>query len=210
MQFESKSTPCIIPLDSGEINPDAVLLFSGGIDSTVLLYDLIDQGLTPLCLGFDYGQRHAGNEFNAAREITRAVGLPFVSTQLDRIPCGLTSGGDLVNPVVPGRNAIFMSHAASVAGSIDVHKVYIGINATDRLMFPDCRPYFLLNLYRAFSTAYDVEILAPYSNLTKSEIGERGRDLGAPLDLTWSCYMGRAEQCGTCSACIERAVAIGT
>lgn len=193
-----------------------VVLYSGGIDSTVLLYALRTEGHALLALGVDYGQRHR-RELDAAGQIARrlAVGyrhidMPWFGPTL--APSVLVSKGDPIPhrtesqtpTVVPGRNAVLLSIAAAVAQAQRYDGVAAAMHGGDHAVYPDCRSAFLEPLGRALRAGYGVDVLAPFVGWSKAAIVRHGKDLGAPLGQAWSCYRGEARHCGDCGACAER------
>jgi 7-cyano-7-deazaguanine synthase len=161
------------------------LLFSGGLDSTLCLhkYDV------ELAVGFDYGQAHA-IELEYAKKIADVYNVKF---QIVRIP-KIDKTDDLV---FAGRNAILLSHAASIAQAEGLDQVMIGCNKSDAEMFPDCRPEFIASISIAFEIAYGVSISAPLLKMTKKEIKAE-----SPFLDTWTCYQPKdGRPCGVCYSC---------
>ena len=201
------------------------MVLSGGLGSAVCmaLADRESDG-PPLALTFDYGQRHR-------TEVDRAAGVAghyrseHLVVHLDTTAWGgsaLTdrsidipaAGGDHGIPVtyVPARNSIFLAVALGVAEARELDSVWIGVNAIDYSGYPDCRPEFIEAFRKVAATGQrrgvegnPVDIRTPLIALTKSEIVLMGLELGAPLDLTWSCYHGGDAPCGVCDACRLRA-----
>ena len=211
--------------------PPAVVLLSGGLDSTTCLAVAQAEGLTPIALSFDYGQRH-DVELEAARRIARAAGVEHVVCRIDLRAFGgsaLTDdlevpkhdGDALPDPdeipvtYVPARNTIFLSFALALAEVRGAAQIFIGVNAVDYSGYPDCRPEYI----EAFQTmarlatkvgvegTSAVEIRTPLIALSKAEIVALGTELGVDYASTISCYdpdeQGRA--CGRCDACRLRA-----
>ncbi|MFA5112756.1 MAG: 7-cyano-7-deazaguanine synthase QueC [Candidatus Margulisiibacteriota bacterium] len=197
----------------------AVVLLSGGLDSTTTLYYAKSKGYQCFALIFDYGQRHR-RELRSAMAVAKCAGvkhqvlqikLPWKgSSLLDKkknIPANRKLKG-IPSTYVPARNTIFLSFALSYAEAIGAKAIFIGANAVDFSGYPDCRPAF----YRAFrkvaeqgTKAKKIKIVTPLLKLTKKQIVTLGRKLKAPLDLTWSCYQGGAKPCGVCDSCRLRA-----
>jgi len=193
----------------------AIVLLSGGLDSTTTLYYAIDKKYECHALIIDYGQRHR-REMQSAIAVARHAKLPFKtlrinfpwkgSSLLDRkmkIPAGRKFTG-IPSTYVPARNIIFLSFALSYAEAIGAVAIFIGANAIDFSGYPDCRPEF----YQAFQKVIEtgtkkrrIKVQTPLLNLTKAQIIKLGTKLGAPLELTWSCYAGGAKPCGICDAC---------
>jgi len=193
----------------------AVILLSGGIDSTTVLYHAKNGGYQCHALIFDYGQRHRKEIRSAVAVAKRAkihyqilrINLPWKgSSLLDRrmrIPSRKKLAG-IPSTYVPARNTIFLSFALSYAEAIGAEAVFIGANAIDFSGYPDCRPAFY-NAYRRVARegtkAKKIKIFTPLIKMTKARIIRWGKKLGAPLDLTWSCYRGGKNPCGVCDSC---------
>lgn len=207
----------------------AVVLFSGGLDSTTALCWALDKGYECLAVSFDYGQRHA-RENAAARRIARRLGVKLYSIKL-AFPwfssCALVNKklslpdvrlsrigrkGDIPSTYVPGRNLVFASAGFSLADAAGADAVVLGPNVVDYSGYPDCRPEFYRALEKAaaFGTrrganGKPIKILTPLIKLSKAGIARLARRLKAPLELTWSCYDGGKKPCGRCDACKLRA-----
>jgi 7-cyano-7-deazaguanine synthase len=208
----------------------AVVLLSGGLDSTTVLAVARADGYVPYALTFSYGQRHSA-ELDAAQRVAEDMGAArHVVAEIDLRVFGgsaLTDdidvphhkhvddlGTDIPITYVPARNTIFLSYALAWAETLDSSDVFIGVNALDYSGYPDCRPEYI----RAYeqmanlATKAGVEgvqrlrIHAPLIDLTKAQIIERGMALGVDYSLTHSCYdpdpTGHA--CGTCDSCLLR------
>lgn len=197
-------------------------LLSGGLDSTVLLYDLVSkyhQFSKVHCLLFDYGQRHI-KELQFAAATCEKLGVLYERIYLPRqiftrstLTAGKIQRVDELNggsSVVPNRNMVFLSIAASYALSSGGTAITWAANADDAEVFPDCRSEF----YKALNSALRIcdtrrmEIHAPYLSMTKMEIVKWGVELGVPLSETWSCYAGGETECGECGACKTRNAAM--
>lgn len=196
----------------------AVVLLSGGLDSTTTLFYVKKNGFKPHCLIFDYGQRHRREIHSAitiakkARCEYKVVNIEFPwrgSALLDRkisIPKKLKPGIPIT--YVPARNTIFLSFALSCAEAIGAKDIFIGANAIDFSGYPDCRPnyYKVFNKLSKLATKAGIEekpikISAPLINKSKKEIILLAKKLGVPLELTWSCYRGAKVPCGVCDSC---------
>ena len=201
----------------------AVLIYSGGLDSTTLLYEYRDR--IALALSFDYGSKHNAREIAFAREHCRELGIPHRVLPLSFIgeyfrSDLLLGGGDIPEcsyddenmhaTVVPFRNGIMLSVAVGMAESEGLDTVLIANHAGDHAIYPDCRPGFIEAMDRAAQegTYEGVRILSPYCNLTKRDIALRGRALGVDFARTWSCYKGGEVHCGVCGTCTERKEAL--
>lgn len=204
----------------------AVVLLSGGLDSTTALFWARKQGYAVEALSVHYGQRHE-RELRAARRVARRakaplyelrVALPWLAEasslvdkkkRLPDVPLEkIGRGGGVPSTYVPGRNTIFLALAASLADARGAQAIVIGANALDYSGYPDCRPEYL----RAFEQAArrgtrvgGLKILAPLLRLTKKQIVQLGEKVGAPLGETWSCYAGGTRPCGKCDSCKLRA-----
>ncbi len=182
-------------------------LLSGGLDSVVMLYDLVDQGHLVHCVLFRYGQNHE-QELTFAKGHCRRLGLTFTTIDLPRLR-GSSLTGDSGSVVVPNRNAIMLSVAVNIACAANAECVTFASNLDDAAGFPDCRPEFVSAFNAAVKAAQiNVEVCAPYNAISKREIVQIGRRLNVPIWDTWSCYQGGSDPCGTCSACEKRAKAM--
>jgi len=203
----------------------AVILLSGGLDSSTTLYYAKAQGYDCHCLIFDYGQRHR-KEIIQARAIARAGGagsvcvkisLPWKGSALLDHKMTVPRGRPLDErgvPVtyVPGRNIIFLSFAASYAEAIGAKSIFIGANAVDYSGYPDCRPEFMRAyegmLSKGLKTSLEgknIKVRTPLILLSKARIVKLAVKLKVPLHLTWSCYNAGAAPCGECDSCRLRA-----
>lgn len=209
----------------------AVILLSGGLDSSTVLYQARADGYDCYALSFDYQQRHR-RELEAARDIAGFVGVrehqvvsfdlrlwggsALTDNQID-LPSdrSLTEMGQTI-PItyVPARNTIFLSFALGYAEAIAAAKVYIGVNALDYSGYPDCRPDYIQAMQEVFRLGTKqglegktIEIVAPLINLKKTEIIQLGNSLGVPWEKTWSCYAGEEKACGVCDSCRLRLAA---
>lgn len=178
-----------------------------------------------VALTFDYGQRHRV-EIERARSVAGRYGAEWLRVELDASRWGGSALTDasLAVPVdgveedaipvtyVPARNLIFLSVAMGVAETRDAEAVYLGVNALDYSGYPDCRPEFIDSFRQTAALALKcgvegrpVDIRTPLIDLTKADIVRLGVEVGAPLELTWSCYLGGDRPCGECDACRLRA-----
>jgi 7-cyano-7-deazaguanine synthase len=199
----------------------AVILLSGGLDSTVLLYHLLAEGMQVLALSVDYGQRHR-RELEAARAIASRAGVEHRVADLSAIT-GLLGGSALTSAeievplghyedetmkatVVPNRNMLLLALATAWAISTGSDAVAYAAHSGDHAIYPDCRPEFAEAMAQAISLCdwHSVTLLRPFVGMTKAEIVRRGVELGAPLEMTWSCYQGKTVHCGACGTCVER------
>lgn len=193
-----------------------VVLYSGGLDSTVLLYHLRDAGHSLLALGVDYGQRHRC-ELDAGGRITRKLGVGYFHVAMPWFgptlaPSVLVNKSDPIPhrtenqgaTVVPGRNAVLLSLAAAVAAAQGYDGVAAAMHGGDHTTYPDCRPRFLAGMQDALRSGYGLHLDAPFSERSKAQMVQCGQALGVPFAATWSCYRGGAIHCGDCGACGER------
>lgn len=199
---------------------DVVLILSGGMDSTTLLYDLIDQGKTVHAISFNYGQKHS-KELKCASETCQKLkvdhkiidisGLSKIlksslTTPDIETPNGHYSDETMAITVVPGRNTIFLSIAAGYAASIGADSLYLGTHSGDHAIYPDCRPEYteaMKEVLRLFDDNV-VDLRAPYMNIDKGGIVTRGIELGVDYSLTRTCYKTGDKACGKCGSCTER------
>ena len=201
----------------------AVLVYSGGLDSTTLLYDY--RADIALAVSFDYGSRHNAREIAFAREHCRELGIPHLVIPLDfigryfrsslllsgdSIPEGSYAEDNMRSTVVPFRNGIMLAIAAGLAESRDLDTVLIANHSGDHAIYPDCRPAFIeaFDAAAAAGTYNGVRIVSPYCRLTKREIALRGQALGVDFARTYSCYKGGEKHCGRCGTCQERKEAL--
>lgn len=198
-----------------------VVVYSGGLDSTVLLYDMLACAAEVRALSIDYGQRH-GVELERAAGIAAAAGVEHRIVDL-RSVTPLLAGSSLTdssvevaeghyeeesmkNTVVPNRNMILLSLAAAWAISLKYDAIAYAAHGGDHAIYPDCRDVFTVAMAEAIRLAdwHQVELIRPFVKMTKADIVRRGVEVGAPLERTWSCYKGGALHCGRCGTCIER------
>ena len=188
--------------------PKSVIhLLSGGMDSTVLLYDLIEQGCSVHAVLFNYGQKHS-QELEWAKYHCHLTRTMFSTVDLPRLKGSILTDGSGTE-VVPGRNLVFISAAVNLAASAGAECVTIGCNRDDAEMFPDCRKEFMHSTNQTLSSAeINIEVCAPYIAKRKWEIAAMAREMGIAIESTWSCYSGGLSPCGTCKACVLREEAI--
>ncbi len=198
-----------------------VLIYSGGLDSTVLLYHLRAEGHRVYALSINYGQRHEC-ELTHAREVCCQIDVPHEVADLSSIR-PLLAGSSLTSDeievaeghytetsmkstVVPNRNMILLSIATGYALSIGAEKVAYAAHSGDHVIYPDCRKEFADAMAQAIRLCdwETVELIRPFVDWTKADIVRRGVDLDVPFEKTWSCYKGEFVHCGRCGTCIER------
>lgn len=202
---------------------DSVIIISGGMDSVTLLYDRKDE--IAIGISFDYGSKHNAKEIPFATLHCKRLGIEhiviplgfmtkyFTSSLLqggEDIPEGHYDDENMKSTVVPFRNGIMLSIAAGVAESHGLKNVLIANHGGDHSIYPDCRPEFIdaMNKATIAGTYLDINIVAPYTNISKADIARRGLQMGINYDETWSCYKGDDEPCGKCGTCYERMEAL--
>ncbi len=213
-----------------DVAPKAVVLLSGGIDSTTTVAIARDEGLACYALSFDYNQRHRV-ELEAAANVAKALGV--IDHRVVKIDLRAFGGSALTDDIdvpkdrppevmnegipityVPARNTIFLSFALAYAEVLSAPDIFIGVNAIDYSGYPDCRPQYI----KAFETMANlatkmgvegqrITIHTPLIDLTKAQIIKRGIDLGVDYSLTFSCYDPESDNrpCGHCDSCLLRA-----
>ncbi len=202
-------------------NNRVVLVLSGGLDSTTLLYDLVLSGNEVYAISFNYSQRHSKEllcakascekldishkivDISAISELLQ--GSSLTSSDIDT-PHGRYDSENMRKTVVPNRNMIMISLATAYAISIKANKVYYGSHSGDHEIYFDCRPVFVDKLNEAIKVCdeHKVELVAPYLHFDKGDIVKLGTVLGVDYGKTWSCYDGKEMICGECGACNER------
>ena len=202
---------------------NALLVLSGGMDSTTLLYDRADE--IALAVSFDYGSNHNDCEIPFAKLHCEKLGIPHITIPLkfihdyfkssllsgaDAIPEGTYADENMKSTVVPFRNGIMLSVAAGLAESRDLTKVMMANHFGDHAIYPDCCEEFVKNMSAAIAagTYAGITIDAPYTNISKADIARRGKMLGIDYAQTWSCYKGGKIHCGKCATCLERKAAL--
>lgn len=203
----------------------AVVVVSGGIDSSTLLYNLAKKGFEPHALTFLYGQKHS-KEIQAAKGIASKLGIEHKVIDISSIREIIDSSA-LINPevpipnvpetaehydtlkatIVPNRNSIFLALAVAYAAKIGADHVFYGAHFSDRGVYPDCRKEFVdafMHAERVATDNFRLAVEAPFVDMNKSDVVMLGSSLGVPYHLTWSCYGGGSAHCGTCSSCRER------
>lgn len=198
---------------------DSVIIVSGGLDSITLLYDKKDE--IALGISFDYGSNHNQKEIPYAKYHCEHLGIKHITINLgfihqyfkssllegaDAIPEGNYDDANMKSTVVPFRNGIMLSIAIGVAESNGLKKVFIANHGGDHAIYPDCRPSFIKAIDAAAEagTYVKARVVAPYTNITKSDIVTKGVSLGIDYSKTWSCYKGHEKHCGKCGTCTER------
>ena len=202
---------------------DAVIIISGGMDSTTMLYEYKDE--IALAITFDYGSTQNGRERVCAITHCQRLGIKHIVVQLEfmhryfksallgdpeDIPEGNYNDENMKSTVVPFRNGIMLAIAAGIAESNGLKRVMIANHAGDHAIYPDCRPDFVKAMSEAMSagTYENITVYAPYTNLSKKQIAEHGKALGIDYSETYSCYKGGEIHCGKCGTCRERIQAL--
>lgn len=203
----------------------SLLVFSGGMDSTVLLADTLSKQKAVETISFDYGSKHNARELPMAAAACKhyqishkIINLPFIDELFasdllksgGAIPDGMYNTPDMKKTVVPFRNGIMLSIAVGYAESIGAEEVLLASHSGDHFIYPDCRPEFNEAFARAAFIGTDkrVQIRFPYANIDKRDIGDLGKRLGVDFSQTWTCYKGGDIHCGTCGSCQERKYAL--
>lgn len=209
----------------------ALVLFSGGVDSSTCLAMAVDRygAENVIALSVYYGQKH-DKEIKCSEKIAEYYGVKLKTLDLALIfadsDCSLLSGSDdsipqetyaeqlektdgkPVSTYVPFRNGLFLSSAASIALSNDCSVIYYGAHSDDAAgnAYPDCSSDFndAMNKAIYLGSGKQLEIIAPFVNLTKTDVVKKGLELGVPYEMTWSCYEGGDRPCGVCGTCRDR------
>ncbi|MFD1336673.1 7-cyano-7-deazaguanine synthase QueC [Oceanobacillus iheyensis] len=197
----------------------AVVILSGGLDSTTCMEVGKEAGYELYPISFHYGQRHDREIENAKKvasyfnvtehkvfslEFLKEIGGSSLTDQSMEVSQEGV-GEDVPNTYVPGRNTIFLSIAASYAEAIGAEKIYVGVSAVDYSGYPDCRPEFIeamqQTIYQGTNANPAITIEAPLIDLSKGDTVKLGMKLNVPYHLTTSCYLGGEEACGECDSC---------
>ncbi|MGW2249947.1 7-cyano-7-deazaguanine synthase QueC [Kitasatospora sp. NPDC001660] len=203
----------------------AVMIASGGLDSSTVAYWLASSGSRLTLLSFDYGQRHRkeldfavliADRLGARHELVDLSGLgrllsgSALTDSAFEVPDGHYTAESMRSTVVPNRNAVMLSIAVAAAVAAGADAVAFGAHAGDHAVYPDCRAEFF-DLFAVLArvgnegfVAEDFRLLAPFIDQSKAEIVRVGEQVGVPFADTWSCYRGGALHCGTCGTCTER------
>jgi 7-cyano-7-deazaguanine synthase len=194
-----------------------VVVLSGGPDSTVVAVWAKSQGYDVNAITFKYGQI-AEKETEIAAVISEKLGIPIKMVDMSYLKTVFSGVTSLVDRniemtstfsqpiIVPFRNAIFLSVAVAHAIGIGAEKIFYGAHGSDEPFYPDCRKEFYQSFEHAaqLGTDTEIQIEAPFINLTKAELIKKGKQLSVPLELTWSCYFNQEKHCGKCESCINR------
>ncbi len=203
----------------------AVVLLSGGLDSTVAFKEAFDRCERLVALTFDYGQMAGRREVESAASICSRYNVPHRVLHLPWLRGGaLTGQGELPTPEVeeleipqvametarrvwvPARNLVFLAIAASIAEGLEYNLIVTGFDAEEAETFPDNSARFvqLFNETLKLGTLNHPRVWAPLENLDKTGIVRRGVEINAPLELSWSCYRPDPQPCGACESCQRR------
>jgi len=204
---------------------EAIVLLSGGLDSSTVLALAKERGFEVVALTFDYGQRHR-RELESAKKVASHFGvkkhimLPLdigkylqssLTMKSKTVPVGRTRdqiASGIPDTYVPSRNIIFLAIASSIAESRGASAVFIAANSVDFSGYPDCTPEFMSAFQRVIDVGTksgklgrSILVEAPFLTMTKGEIVREALRLEVPLRLTWSCYEGGRKACGRCDSC---------
>jgi 7-cyano-7-deazaguanine synthase len=207
------------------VEEKAVIVLSGGLDSTTCMGIAREEGYALYPITFYYNQRH-DREVEQAKKIAKHYGVghrhkivnvsflgEIGGSALTDQTMEVRTGGveeDIPDTYVPARNLIFLSLASAYAEVIGARRIYTGVSAVDYSGYPDCRPEFIrsfsetVNLATKMGVSEKMEIRTPLIHLSKAETIKRGLELNVPYELTTSCYLGGEEACGECDSCLLR------
>ena len=198
-----------------------VMSLSGGMDSTTVLGQLIDDGYEVSCLNFTYGSKHNKYECVSAKAVANHYCVPYDLIDLTEafkgfksnllkdggeIPEGHYESKNMILTVVPGRNTIFASILMGYAESINASFIALGVHQGDHAIYPDCRREYIKSLDSTIYLASNrkVELLTPFLNTNKTGILKYGLKNNVPYELTRTCYKDQKLSCGKCGSCGER------
>lgn len=201
--------------------PKTVLIYSGGLDSTVLLYMLLNHKHEVKCLSVNYGQRHRKELYHASL-ICRNLGVQWEEADLSGnsflfagssqtspnvpVPEGHYAEESMKATVVPNRNMVMLSLATAWAVATKSDNVCYAAHGGDHTIYPDCREEFANGMARVMKLCdwHSVHLLRPFMHISKADIVKLGHNLQVPFAETWSCYKGEDQHCGACGTCVER------
>ncbi len=209
-------------MQQNTIEPKAIVLLSGGLDSSTAAAIAISDGYRVIALSYRYGQRHE-RELLFAQTVAQKLGITqhfVVDVNLAQwggsaltdgavaVPTDGLKPGEIPITYVPGRNTVFIAIALSLAEAKGAEAIYLGINAVDYSGYPDCRPEYLSAYQQLADLSSKVglegkapKLVAPLVMDSKANIVRRALELGVPIESTWSCYQGGEEPCGLCDSC---------
>jgi 7-cyano-7-deazaguanine synthase len=202
----------------------AVVLVSGGMDSATAALEAAERGYDLCFLHASYGQQTESKEYDCARTLAddldvgqflhletshlSTIGASSLTDEAIAIEDADLESDEVPSSYVPFRNANLLAMAVAYAEANDCDAVFVGAHSEDYSGYPDCRPEFFEAFQQVVDTGTkaetDVEIVAPFAEWSKTEVVERGLELGVPFEHTWSCYRDEAPACGTCDACAYR------
>jgi 7-cyano-7-deazaguanine synthase len=201
---------------------NVIVIVSGGLDSTTLLYHLRAAGCELKGISVDYGQRHGPHELAAASKIcgqlqiehrtlnmtplVEFLGQNSLSDSSKEVPEGRYEPETMQLTTVPNRNMILLSVGIAWAISSDFDSVAFGAHGGSYTPYPDCQPAFAesMDTVAGLCDWRKIRVLSPFIKWEKADIVRRGAELGVPFGLTWSCYKGGEKHCGQCGTCIDR------
>lgn len=207
----------------GKRDRHVLMVLSGGMDSVTMLHEYAPE--IDLAVNFSYGSNHNARELECARAHCAELGIELIEIDLsfigrhfhssllegaDAIPDGEYDFDNMKSTVVPFRNGIMLAAAAGLAESHGLDTVMIANHAGDHALYPDCRKSFIDAMAAAVKegTYEGIQVYAPYTLLTKTDIAVRGKRLGIDYSTTYSCYRGGEMHCGRCGTCRERRQAL--
>ena len=202
------------------VKEKAVVVVSGWLDSTTLLYKIIDEWYEPYVLSFNYGQKHS-KELECAKKTCeklwcnhKIVDISFLKDLLEssllnedeEVPEGDYREENMKSTVVPSRNLIFSSIAIGYGQSIWAKIVALWVHGGDHTIYPDCREEFInkLNEVAKISDRHYIELYCPFVDISKTDVVKIWKDLWVDFSLTWSCYKWGEKPCWKCGTCTER------
>jgi 7-cyano-7-deazaguanine synthase len=198
-----------------------LVILSGGMDSTTLLYSMLDANWICSAITFNYGQKHF-KEIQAAKKLCNRLEIPFTYVDLSnlkyqirsaltsefiKVPEGHYEDSSMKQTVVPNRNAIMITIASAIAQSHNIDNIALGVHAGDHPIYPDCRKEFINSIQTTMRLSLDNKkftIHTPFIDLKKVDILRIGLALNVAYSQTWSCYKGGQFACGVCGTCVER------
>lgn len=202
---------------------DSIIIYSGGMDSTVLLNE--NKENIGLAISFNYNGKHNDKEYEYAEANCKKLDIPLIRIDLDfiakffksnllknqaKIPNGHYAEENMKKTVVPFRNGIMLSIATGIAESNGFKKVLIANHNGDHDVYPDCREDFIKSFCKAttLGTWEEIEVIAPFTKISKRDIAIRGKKIEVDFKNTYSCYNGDTIHCGKCGTCVERIEAL--
>lgn len=202
---------------------DSLLILSGGMDSVTLLHDRVSE--IALAVSFDYGSNHSEREIECAAYHCHQLGIEHIIIPLDfihnyfhssllegadAIPEGHYADENMKSTVVPFRNGIMLAIACGMAETRNLRRVMIANHNGDHAIYPDCRRPFIeaMSAATVAGTYAGIEICAPYTDISKTDIALIGKRLAIDYSKTYSCYKGGPRHCGKCGTCQERKEAL--